>query len=310
MRFVLGHKIPDTDAICSALVYAQFLNDQGIFAQAIALWSLNNETLFVLDEHNISHPPIVDALHQGSEIVLVDHNESSQSIWEREQYRLVEVIDHHKLNLTTSEPINIVIKPLASTCSVLRLIFEQANYTPSASMAKLMISGILSDTLHFRSPTTTHEDKIILEKLNTIAQFENIEYYARSMFEAKSNLGDIDIESLVQLDYKQFEFWIKRIGYGVIETTNPWYALSRKEEILKELYRLKKHESLDAIFLSIIDILQEKNLTIVLWEVEEKIIKEAFAIWWIDNNIVDLWSLISRKKQLIPPLDLLLTKLS
>jgi len=134
---------------------------------------------------------------------------------------------------------------------------------PNKEHATLIISAILSDSLHFRSPTTQDEDRFIVEELNAIARIPNIEEYAMEMFRAKSDLGDISIDELIKIDYKEFEVGGKKIGVGTVETTNPDYSLSRKDEIIAGMRRIKQQDYLAFIILSIVDILNEKDMTIV-----------------------------------------------
>jgi manganese-dependent inorganic pyrophosphatase len=117
------------------------------------------------------------------------------------------------------------------------------------------------------------------------------------MFEAKSDLWDMLVEDLIQYDYKIFEFGTKRVGIGSLETTNPSYWLGRKEEILGAFEWLKQSQNLDMIILCVVDILNEKNTTIVSnWTDSEHL----SSIFWVTvtDNLADLWNRISRKKQI------------
>jgi manganese-dependent inorganic pyrophosphatase len=167
-------------------------------------------------------------------------------------------------------------------------------------VAKAMMMGIISDTLYFRSPTTTQYDKDIFDELNKIAQIENTEQFSLDMFAAKSDLGDIHVRDLVTLDYKVFESGGKRFGIGTVETTNPSYTLGRKQEILDDLINLKQEQQLDMVMLSVVDILNEQNTTLVPTNIDADIIKNVFGSDTVDN-LADLGNRISRKKQLAGP---------
>ena len=303
MKYVFGHKTPDTDAIVSSVAYAKFLNNTGTEAKAVKLGEINNETKFVLEKAGIEEPETIESLPENSEVVLTDHNEEKQTISNIKELNIDTIIDHHKFNLQTSSPVNIRAEKIGSSCSVLYKIFSEQSYEISKSEAILLISGIISDTLYFRSPTTTKEDKEIVDKLKEISEIQDTEKYSLEMFEAKSDLGDIETEKLVKLDYKEFEFNKGKYGVGVIETTNPKYSLERKEEIIKEMKNIKEKENLDGIFLSVVDILEEDNKTIVSDEHDAEIIEKTFNGEKIEDNVYSLGNIVSRKKQIIPVLE-------
>ena len=166
-----------------------------------------------------------------------------------------------------------------------------------------MISGIISDTLYFKSPTTTEKDKEIAEELSKIAKIKDIEKYAMEMFDAKSDLGDISAEEVIKMDYKEFEFGGEKYGIGVIETTNPDYILKRKNEIVKELDKIKEKDNLKGLLFSVIDILNKHNKTIVSDSHEAEIVRAVFDGKEIEHNVYSLGPVLSRKKQIVPKLE-------
>ena len=166
-------------------------------------------------------------------------------------------------------------------------------------VAGMILCGILSDSLAFRSPTTTPEDREIAEYLAEDLGITDIQAYAKAMFDAKSDLGDMPIRQIVQLDYKVFSAGTKKFGYGVMETTNPAYALGRKNEIISDLRLLKEETGLDAIFFSVVDIIAEKNTAFVVSDTEKQILKDAFGVETADFT-ADLGRRLSRKKELEP----------
>ena len=299
---VLWHTSPDTDAICSAVVWAHYLTDNGVNAEAIRLGEINNETAYVLEKAWVASPSLTEELPEWQKIVLVDHNEAWQSIHDRNRYQIIGVIDHHKVaDFETSQPPAMRVEPVGCSCTVIHAIFTEKWYTPNKEMAHLMISAIISDTLYYRSPTTTNADRKAIEALNTIAQIEDLEAYSMEMFQAKSHLGDISVRHLIMLDYKAFDAWEKKFGIGSVETTDPLFALTKKAEIIEELNVLKKEQQLDFIMLSVIDILNEKNISIIAHEKDAAIISEVFDAQTVDG-LADLGNRISRKKQLAAPL--------
>lgn len=303
MTAVFGHLNPDTDAITAALVYANFLRRTGHDAQAHRLGEPNLETQYVLREAGAPLPPLLTELPQGSAVALVDHNESQQSLPGLGHLRVTHVVDHHKLgDLSTAEPAFLRFEPLGSTGTILAKLHREANLPIEETDARLLLSAIVSDTLHFRSPTTTPEDREMVAYLAQIAGIADVSAYAGEMFAAKSDLGDTPASALLKMDYKVFEFAGRPYGLGVIETTNPAYVLGRADELRAVMDEEKAQANLGGVLLSVVDILNETNKTLVLSATEEKIVREAFGAG-VENGLADLGGRISRKKQIVPTLE-------
>jgi len=300
MLHIIWHKNPDTDAICSALVAAEYFNEIGQEATAYRLGELNRETEFVLKSIGVQAPTMISTLEPGSDVVLVDHNAPTQSIDHLDTLKVRSIIDHHLVeNLATKEPIQLRFDPICSTCSILFLMFVEQDLEMSDQTAKLILAGILSDSLAFKSPTTTAEDREIAEYLAEDLGIEDIQAYARAMFDAKSDLGDMPVRKIVELDYKVYTAGDKKFGYWVMETTNPQYALSRKNEIISDLRALKEETGIDAIFFSVVDIIAEKNTVFAASEIETIIVKQVFGAD-VHDFTADIGKLLSRKKELEP----------
>lgn len=305
MIAVFGHLNPDTDAIASALVYARLLTRQGHPAQAYRLGELNFETAYVLKELGLTAPELLPQLAAGSEVALVDHNESAQSAPHLAEYEVTRVVDHHKLgDLTTAAPAYLRFEPVGCTSTLLLKLHREAGLDIEPQDARLMLSAILSDTLHFRSPTTTPDDRQAVEFLSPIAGVDDVAGFALAMFAAKSDLGDTPAETLLKMDYKVFPFgdpeqtW----GIGVIETTNPAYVFGRQRELLAAMDQIKAQDGLSGVLLSVVDILNETNRTLVLSATEGKVLREAFGVV-AQDGVADLGARISRKKQIVPTLE-------
>ena len=304
MITVFWHKIPDTDAITSALVYAHYLTESWEKAIAMSLWAINKETRYVLEEANVSAPELMQELPEGSIIALVDHNESGQSIDQLNRYHLHSVIDHHRLwDLETWYPLLLRFEPFASTNSLLYKMYKEQWIVITRKIAVLMLWGIISDTLYFRSPTTTEFEKKIVPKLAKIAKIKNIEKFANKMFDEKSDLGDISTYDLIKnIDAKDFMFGGKKSLVACIETTNPWYCINRKDDIISTISDIKSKEWYHSILFCTIDILNETNTTIVADKHDEEILEKAFGSKTFEG-IADLGDRISRKKTIIPSLE-------
>ena len=299
---VFGHQNPDTDAITSALVYASFLNKTGIPATAYRLGDLNNETKFVLERAKVTPPAPIPALAAGTEVALTDHNEVEQSISNLGELKITHIVDHHKINLSSSEPLYLRFEPLGCTGTILAKLYVENNVHIEVWEANLMLSALLSDTLHFRSPTTTPTDREMGAYLGQIAGVSDLEQYALEQFAAKSDLGNLSAAQMLKTDYKLFTFGGKSYGLGVLESTNLAYALSRKAELLQAMQDEKDEQNLAGIFLSLVNILEEKNLTLVLGMDEQKVLEGAFKAT-VKDDLADLGNLISRKKQVVPTLE-------
>lgn len=307
MIAVFGHLNPDTDAISAAMVYARLLSRQGTEAQAYRLGELNFETKYLLRELGLEAPSLLSELPAGSQVALVDHNESAQSLPNLAELNVTHVIDHHKLgDLTTSMTPYLRFEPVGCTGTILLGLHRELGLSVEPTDAKLMLSAILSDTLHFRSPTTTQRDREAVEFLAPIAGIEDVTAYALAMFAAKSDLGDTPAETLLRMDYKVFPFGDpvapQNWGIGVIETTNPAYVFGRQEELLKAMDNVKAEDGLAGVLLSVVDILNETNRAFVLGATEAKVLREAFDVE-ADGSVADLGNRISRKKQIVPVLE-------
>lgn len=302
MIYVIGHKNPDTDAIVSALIYSEFLNAQNIKATPIKLGNINKETEFVLQNWDATEPDTKTSLEPSSQISLVDHNEKSQTIDNIDSYNLISIVDHHKFNLITASPLEIIAKPVGSTATVLAEMYFQNNISLSRKQAGLMISAIISDTLYFRSATTTDKDKKIVERLNEIAQIKDLEAYSLKMFNAKSDLGDIEVGELIKLDYKEYNIADRKVAVGVLETTSTEYGLNRKQEIINKLQDIKSKEGVDHLLFSIVNIIEETNIGLVADDTDQLFFQKVFQAT-AENNQINLGNKLSRKKQLIPQIE-------
>ena len=299
MKNIIGHKNPDTDSICSAIVYQDFLMKQNIESKAFALGELNNETKLVLEKFQVEVPEIISELPRDSEIILVDHNEKKQTIDNVQELDIVEMIDHHKVDFRTDKPISILVKPLGSTCSIIAEKYFKENIKLDQPIAGLLMSAIISDTLFFRSPTTTEKDKKLADKLSKVTGIDDMEAWSLEMFNAKSDLGDIKIEDLIKLDYKTFTFRDGDYGIGVMETTNVDYGLDRKNEILEKLAEIKETDNLQGVYFVIVDILNKKGYALYSGATEKELFTRLFEAEDQDG-ILFVDGLVSRKKQIVP----------
>jgi len=304
---VIGHKNPDTDSIVSAIVAKDYFKSAfDIEAEARSAGELNNETKFILETFEVSAPEMAGTLGEGDKVALVDHNDINQMLDGSDYTRVDYVLDHHKLTLKSDAPIFCRIEPVGSTSTLLAKMFAEKNISVSETDAKLLIAGILSDTLNLTSPTTTDDDRKILEELNKIASLD-IAKFASEMFKAKSSLEGISLSDIITLDYKNFEMGTHKVGVGTWETTHPESVNEKKDEIMGALSFKKQAEDLEYIFFMVADILQQNSQLYVVGE-EEQILAEKVFGQKAEDKIIFLPGVVSRKKQVIPPLTEELTK--
>ncbi len=302
MIYVIGHKNPDTDTIVSALVWAEFKNKQGLKAKAAYTTELNNETKFVLKKFKVKPPKKIKSVKPTDKIIIVDHNVYTQAVKGAEAAEIIEILDHHYLgDFKTLKPIYCRVEPLGSTSTIIAKIFRENNKKPTKKQASLLLAGIISDTLLLTSPTTTKQDKETVKWLNKIAKID-LKKFAKEMFEAKSSIKGLKIEDIIFKDYKEFNFSGKKFGIGVWETVDAAPFEGKEEKIIKALSLAKKAKKLDLLFFGVVDIYKKMLYLYLLGDDERKVAKKAFSVETKDKQIVKIKGVVSRKKQMVPPI--------
>jgi manganese-dependent inorganic pyrophosphatase len=299
---ILGHLNQDTDATCAALGLEEFLNKTKQFQAKVKISDKpNKETEYVLKKFKVKTPTKFTKSNKKEKVFLVDFNEESQSPISFKKAEIEGLVDHHKLDICFKKdyPVTFRVEPIGSSSSIVAKMFLEKELKMSKKIAGLLLSGILSDTLKFTSPTTTEEDKKIAQELAKKAEIK-IDKYATKMFEAKSDLTGITPQKLITTDYKNFEFGKKKTGIGVFETVLPDKPLEMEDQIRKALISHKEKENLDLIFFAVVDILKNKSFMLVLGTEEEKALKKTFPNFKIKNQIMEMPEIVSRKKQLVP----------
>ena len=303
---IVGHKNPDTDSIVSAIAAQEFFSKLGTEAEARRAGEANNETRFILENVGIPMPGLAESLGEGETAVLVDHNEEGQAFDQLAYEKVSHIIDHHKLSVKTEGPIYCRVEPVGSTSSLIAKMFFERKMDISGNAAKLLMAGILSDTLNLTSPTTTQEDKDLLGELNKTAKIE-IGSFVAEMFKAKSSLEGISVEDIIRVDYKTFEMGKRNVGIGTWETTLPESVNEKKEEIMEALSREKEAVGLDYIFFMVVDILKQNCQLYLVGEAEKELAQKVFS-GEMSNSEMFLVGVVSRKKQIVPQLTEALSK--
>jgi manganese-dependent inorganic pyrophosphatase len=302
---VFGHKSPDTDSTGSPIIWAWYLNEvKATKAEAVLLGEPNTEANFVVKYWECPKPRIVTEIADGTKAVIVDTNNPAELPANVNALDVVAIIDHHKLvgGLETKGVIDITIRPLACTATLMHDLMG----ADAAKMPKwvkgLMLSCILSDTLEFRSPTTTAHDKALAEALAKDLGL-SIADYAAKLFEAKSDVGAFSDAELLRMDSKEYTVAGKELRVSVLETTAPKVVLDRKASLMNSMVGVAKEDGADQVLLFVIDILKEEATLLVPNDLVKSLAEASFGVKVTGDTVV-IPGLMSRKKQIIPALKL------
>lgn len=295
---IFGHKNPDTDSIISALLMEKFDKNLGFDVEAVRLGSINKETKYVLDYLGIKEPRLVEKVEDGAEVCLVDHNEFAQSVENIENAKITAVVDHHRIcGLKTVEPLYYRAEPLGCTATIMYKKFVEEEMEIDKTTAIMMLSAIISDTLLFKSPTCTEEDKKIAKKLEEIAGI-NVEEYGLEMLKAGTDLSDLTAEELIKLDAKEVMLNDVKAQIAQVNTASIPEMMKRKEELENAIKNTIEERELDIFVLAITDIIESNSQAIVLGRRSE-IVEKAYNVE-LEDNTAFLPGVVSRKKQIIP----------
>ncbi len=300
---VFGHKSPDTDSTGSPIIWAWYLNEiKGQSAEAVLLGEPNTEALFVINKWDCPKPRIVTEFAEGQAAIIVDTNNPAELPDNVNALDVTAIIDHHKLvgGLETKGPIDITIRPLACTATIMHdLMGDDAAKMP-AWVKGLTLSCILSDTLEFRSPTTTAHDKALAEKLAADLGLD-ITAYASEMFAAKSDVSSFSDAELIRMDSKEYAVDGTKFRVSVLETTAPSVVLDRQASIMNSMTAVANEDGVDQVLLFVVDILNEEATLFVPNDVVKSVAEKSFGATVAGDKVV-LPGIMSRKKQIIPNL--------
>jgi manganese-dependent inorganic pyrophosphatase len=302
---VFGHKSPDTDSTLSAIIWAWYLtNVMGGDAKPVLLGQPNTEAAFLLKHWGFAQPEIIADVSASDRVVIVDTNNPAELPASIHEATIMAIIDHHMLvgGLKSKTPINVVIRPLACTATVMHDIMGDNLDKLPREIKGAMLSCILSDTLEFRSPTTTPHDRAVAEKLAAELQI-SIPEFAAEMFAAKSDVSAFSDAELLRMDSKEYTVAGKELRISVLETTAPAVLLDRKAALMAAMPGVAEADGAEQVLLFVIDILKEEATLLVPNDLVKAMAEASFGVAVTGDTVV-LPGVMSRKKQILPALKL------
>ncbi len=302
---VFGHKSPDTDSTGSPLIWAWYLSEvKGTPAKAVLLGEPNTEAAFVLKYWDLPKPEIISDVTAEDKVFVVDTNNPAELPPSINEAKLQGIIDHHMLvgGLKTKTPIDITIRPLACTATLMHDLMGADLARAPRAIKGAMLSCILSDTLEFRSPTTTAHDKAVAEALAADLGV-SIAELATAMFEAKSDVSAFSDAELLRMDSKEYNVAGKELRVSVLETTAPKVVLDRKASLMASMADVAKEDGADQVLLFVVDIIKEEATLLVPNDLVKQLAESSFGCT-VSGDTVVLPGIMSRKKQIIPALKL------
>ena len=307
--YVIGHLKPDTDSVVAAMALAKLYQQVSCFGytnvQAAITEAINPETQYLFDKFQVETPAILQAsdLATDDQVVLVDHNEADQRLKDLPAEQIIEIVDHHKANLSFDHPIFLTFKTWGSSNTIVYFLMQQNNFVPDKTLASLMLAAILSDTVGFKSATCTDKDRQVAQELAKIAEIDDLEAFTLEIFKAKSNLSALSCEELVKNDYKIFDFSGKKVMIDQLETVEQQQLLADKKAcLLQAMAQVKQDMAIDLIFVVVSDILQVNSKLLLLSAAEEQLASQAFG-GQVQDQILDIGPKLSRKKEIAPVIE-------
>ncbi|HGD2712296.1 TPA: manganese-dependent inorganic pyrophosphatase [Streptococcus agalactiae] len=300
---VFGHQNPDSDAIGSSVAFAYLAKEAwGLDTEAVALGTPNEETAYVLDYFGVQAPRVVEsAKAEGVEtVILTDHNEFQQSISDIKDVTVYGVVDHHRVaNFETANPLYMRLEPVGSASSIVYRMFKENGVSVSKELAGLLLSGLISDTLLLKSPTTHASDIPVAKELAELAGV-NLEEYGLEMLKAGTNLSSKTAAELIDIDAKTFELNGEAVRVAQVNTVDINDILARQEEIEVAIQEAIVTEGYSDFVLMITDIVNSNSEILALGSNMAKV--EAAFEFTLENNHAFLAGAVSRKKQVVPQL--------
>lgn len=294
---IFGHKNPDTDSITSSIVLANLENKLGKNAESCRLGKINKETQYVLDYLKMEAPRLIETVEDGAEVMLVDHANYKESIENLDNVKILKIIDHHKVALNTAYPLYYRAEPVGCTETILYKLYKENGVEIDKTIATLMLSAIISDTLLFKSPTCTAEDVEIAKELAKIAEID-VNTYGMEMLKAGTDLNGFSIEEILNLDAKEFDLNGVKAIINQVNTASIEDVMKMKAELEAGMQKTISEKDLDLFMLLITDIVNSNSQVIALGK-RADLVEKSYQVT-LENNTALLKGVVSRKKQVVP----------
>lgn len=281
----------------------EFCRQQGIDAVAHMLGEVSLETKYILDYLDIDAPKYLDKVEEGQEVIMVDHNEFGQSVDGIENATIVRVVDHHRVaNFNTAGPLDMRLMPVGCTATIMNMLFKENGLTIDKKTAVMMISAICSDTLLFKSPTTTEIDERVARDL--AAEFDiDIETYAMEMLKAGTDLSAKTDKEVMSIDSKQFSVGDRLFEVAQVNTADiDELVATRLDRLVAVMDEKIEADGLGMFLLMVTDIVNSNSLLVPRGnQLEIEKFEQNFDTK-LENGQVLLEGVVSRKKQIVPNL--------
>ncbi|WP_020008024.1 manganese-dependent inorganic pyrophosphatase [Salinicoccus albus] len=295
---IFGHQSPDTDTIASAIVASDIEGQLGNDTTAYRLDEINAETAYALDYFNVSVPELLESVTEEDKVILVDHNEFQQSVKDIGKAHVTKVFDHHRIaNFQTGSPLYYRGEPVGCTATILNKVYKENGLEITKEIAGLMVSAIVSDTLLFKSPTTTEQDIDTASELKEIADVD-LEAYGIDMLRAGASTKEKTAEEMITGDAKSFEMGPKTTRIAQVNVVDVDEVFERRDEIEAAINQEIEAKDYDLFVLVVTDILNSNSKILSLGK-EAGAVEQAFDVS-LDDNTAVLEGVVSRKKQVVP----------
>ena len=298
---VFGHQNPDNDAIMSAVVLSQLLNQveyAGNTYEACALGALPAESAKLLADAGVAQPRQIDSVEEGQLVLLTDHNESAQSVEGLKSATVFGVVDHHRIgDFETAGPLHYLAFPWGSSCTIVTKVAQMLGIELTDVQAKLLLSAMMTDTLMLKSPTTTDVDRAVAAQLGEQVGINPVTFGMEVFLTRPS--GSFTAAEMVGNDIKMFESAGKKLLIGQYETVDKSRALGMIDEIREAMRAYAAEKGADGIVLCITDIMEEGSQ--VLLEGDTEFAQKGLSIS-DEHDGVWMPGVLSRKKQVAAPI--------
>ena len=304
--YVIGHRSPDSDTVCTAIAYARFLNMLGYEAQPRINDKVNNETAFILKEAGVEVPEeLIDA--SGLNIFLVDHSEYAQATEGMVDAHIVGVLDHHGIGtVQTGNQVVYEAKPIGATATIVWLDYLNYGLEIDKTTAHLLLGAVLSDTSNLSASTTTEADAAAVKDLSVLAGIENVDEFYNKMHAEKISYKGMSNEEILFSDYKEYEAFGTKYGIGLVDSLNEESSKMLAEKMKEALKENFNKKDVDLMYASVGIREDGKKIDYIIPanELSESILKNAFPDYdEYDGTSYIFRSGLGRKTKFVPGLN-------